>query len=341
MKKVVLNILKVVIPLLVGVYIIWDVFGQLDQTEKESMFTSIQEAEYGWIVISIIFGIMSHMSRAYRWKYLLAPMGYKPGFINSFFAVMIGYLINLILPRVGEVSRCGVLSKYEKIPFSKLLGTVIAERIADMTILATIIVIVIIVELNTINMLLQSILPQNLDTSYLLMLAGIGFLVCIVLAFIAYQILKRSVNTVVVKIKGLVIGFADGLKSIMKMENSGKFIFHTLFIWFLYIVMFYVIFFTLEETSNVPIPGMLAAFALGGLSLIFIQGGIGIYPAAIMKVLLLYGVAEGPGAALGWIIWTAQTVMLLIFGLFSIVLVSWYNKRINQNDQATPDTVKN
>jgi len=338
-KKLILNIVKVVLPLLVGVYIIWYVFGQLDPLEKESMYHSLKEANYSWIALSMVFGILSHMSRAYRWQYLLAPLGYKPRFMNSFFSVMIGYLINLILPRVGEVSRCGVLSKYEKISFTKLFGTVIAERIADLTILGTIIIVVILVQLSTIKTLLFSILPQDINTNYLITIAGISLVVVLVIGFITYQVLKRSVNTIVLRIKELLRGFIDGLKSIVNMENSGLFILHTLFIWFMYVTMFYVSFLSLAETSHVPISGVLAAFSLGGLSLIFIQGGIGIYPAAIMKVLLLYGVAEGAGGALGWIIWTSQTVMLLSLGLMSIMLVSWYNKHIIGNEQLESDKV--
>jgi len=338
-KKIALNTIKVVLPLLVGIYIIWDVFGQLDPEEKESMFLSLQEAQYGWIAFSVIFGIFSHISRAYRWQYLLAPLGYKPHFMNSFFSVMIGYLINLILPRVGEVSRCGVLSKYEKIPFSKLFGTVIAERIADITILGSIMLAVILVQLTTIKTLLLSILPKDIDTGYWITVSVIVSISMLIMGIITYRVMKRSVNSMVLKIKGLLAGFVDGLKSIMNMENSGKFIFHTLFIWLMYITMFYICFFSLAETSNVPTAGIFAAFALGGLSLIFIQGGIGIYPAAIMKVLLLYGVAEGPGGALGWIIWTSQTTMLLTLGLLSIVLISWYNRKVIGNVQLKPDKV--
>ncbi|MBL4577898.1 MAG: flippase-like domain-containing protein [Flavobacteriales bacterium] len=339
MKKVALNTIKIVLPLLVGIYIIWDVFGQLDPEEKESMFLSLQEAQYGWIAFSVIFGIFSHISRAYRWQYLLAPLGYKPHFMNSFFSVMIGYLINLILPRVGEVSRCGVLSKYEKIPFSKLFGTVIAERIADITILGSIMLAVVLVQLTTIKTLLLSILPKDIDTGYWITVSVIVSVSMLIMGIITYRVMKRSVNSMVLKIKGLLAGFVDGLKSIMNMENSGKFIFHTLFIWLMYITMFYICFFSLAETSNVPTAGIFAAFALGGLSLIFIQGGIGIYPAAIMKVLLLYGVAEGPGGALGWIIWTSQTTMLLTLGLLSIVLISWYNRKVIGNVQLKPDKV--
>jgi len=338
-KKVALNTIKIVLPLLVGIYIIWDVFGQLDPEEKESMFLSLQEAQYGWIAFSVIFGIFSHISRAYRWQYLLAPLGYKPHFMNSFFSVMIGYLINLILPRVGEVSRCGVLSKYEKIPFSKLFGTVIAERIADITILGSIMLAVVLVQLTTIKTLLLSILPKDIDTGYWITVSVIVSVSMLIMGIITYRVMKRSVNSMVLKIKGLLAGFVDGLKSIMNMENSGKFIFHTLFIWLMYITMFYICFFSLAETSNVPTAGIFAAFALGGLSLIFIQGGIGIYPAAIMKVLLLYGVAEGPGGALGWIIWTSQTTMLLTLGLLSIVLISWYNRKVIGNVQLKPDKV--
>ncbi|HIA06711.1 MAG TPA: flippase-like domain-containing protein [Flavobacteriales bacterium] len=339
MKNTLFNIIKVVLPLLVGVYIIWAVFGQLEAEEKESMFTSLEQANYSWIAISIVFGILSHVSRAYRWQYLLSPLGYRVRFMNSFFSVMIGYLINLILPRVGEVSRCGIMSRYEKISFSKLFGTVIAERIADMTILGTIMIVVILTQLATIKNLVLSILPQDIDIDNVLMVIGLTSAILAVLSIAIYQVLKRSVNTIIVKIKGALIGIVDGLKTIVRMEHSGKFILHTLFIWTMYMTMFYVCFFSLEATSRVPLGGILAAFAVGGLSLIFIQGGIGIYPAAIMKVLLLYGVADGPGGALGWIIWTSQTLMLLILGLMSITLVSWYNRKFLGHENAEPDPV--
>jgi hypothetical protein len=338
-KKTLFNIIKVVLPLVAGVYIIWAVFGQLAPEEKQSMFISLEQANYGWIAVSIVFGILSHVSRAYRWQYLLSPLGYRVRFMNSFFSVMIGYLINLILPRVGEVSRCGIMSRYEKISFSKLFGTVIAERIADMTILGTIMIVVILTQLATIKSLVLSILPQDIDINNLLKVCGIISLILVVLAIVTYQVLKRSVNTVIVKIKGVLTGFIDGLKSIARMEHSGKFILHTLFIWTMYITMFYVCFFSLEETSSVPVGGILAAFALGGLSIIFIQGGIGIYPAAIMKVLLLYGVTDGTGGALGWIIWTSQTLMILIVGLMSITLVSWYNRKFLGHENAEPDPI--
>ena len=315
-------------------------FGQLETDQKDAVFDSLKKANYNWIALSLVFGILSHISRAYRWKYLLSPLGYKPRFWNSFFSVMIGYLVNLFLPRVGEVTRCGIMSKYEKISFSKLVGTVIAERIADLTILGTIIVVVIFVELDTIKALLVSIIPQDLDTTYILTIVGVSTLILTIIAIVAYQVLKRSVNTVATKIKGILHGFADGLKSIMKMEHSFLFILHTLFIWLMYMTMFYVAFLSLPETSNVPISVMLAAFSLGALSLILVQGGIGVYPAAIMKVLLLYKIGEnGDAGALGWIIWASQTAMLLSLGLLAAGLISWYNRNTTDNEDTQANTV--
>ena len=338
-KKTLLNIIKIAVPLFVGIYITWAVFGQLPPEDQESLFQSLEKADYRWIALSIVFGVLSHMSRAYRWQFLLSPLGYRVRFMNSFFSVMIGYLINLILPRAGEVSRCGIMSRYEKISFSKLFGTVIAERIADVTILSTIMIVVIFTQLATIKGLVLSILPQNIDINNLLMIIGLTGAMFVILGIIIYQVIKRSANSVIVKIKGIMMGFVDGVKSIVQMEQSGKFIFHTFFIWTMYITMFYVCFFSLEATSNVPLGGILAAFAVGGLSIIFIQGGIGIYPVAIMEVLLRYGVAAGPGGALGWIIWTSQTLMLLLLGLISITAISWYNRKFPVNENAEPNPV--
>jgi len=132
------------------------------------------------------------------------------------------------------------------------------------------------------------------------------------------------------KIKSILIGFWEGAKSIIYMKSSLMFILHTLFIWIMYVLMFYMCFFSLEATSNVPTMGILAAFVMGGISIIFVQGGIGVYPAAVMQILFIYGVSKSSGLALGWIIWTSQTTMILVLGILSMLLLPRYNKYLAQ-----------
>jgi len=327
LKKAILSTLKFIIPLGVGIFLIWYVYDLLSPDEKRELFDAMGKANYWWIGISIILGILSHLSRAYRWKYLLQPLDYKPRFLNSFFSVMTGYLINLLVPRLGEITRCGVMSRYEKIPFNKLFGTVIAERIADIIILTILTLSVILAQLATLKELLYSTIPKDSFNTIIVLglIVLVGFSVGI---RITYVYLKRSTKPFTVKIKFLVRGFLDGLKTIIEMENRSLFILHTLFIWLMYLAMFYLCFFSLEETSDIPFIGVLAAFVMGGISIIFIQGGIGVYPAAIMEILFLYGITKPTGLALGWIIWISQTAMILVMGVLSMLLISRYNKSL-------------
>ena len=327
MRSKFINFLKIALPLSFGLFLIWYVYGSLEPSEKKDLFSSIERANYWWVLASIGLGVLSHLSRAYRWKYLLDPLGLRPKFANSFFAVMIGYLINLLIPRAGELSRCGVLSRYEKMPFTKLFGTVIAERIADIVILCLIIMVVIISQFGILGATISSWIPQPKDQTYFLYTAvAIGGIIGLSLV-ILYFSFKKSSHHFIHKLKLLLLSFMEGLKTIIKMESAGKFIFHTLFIWFMYFCMFYLCFYSLPETTNVPIAGILAAFVMGGLSIIFVQGGIGVYPAAIMEVLVLYGISRAPSLALGWIIWTSQTAMVLILGIISLLVVARFNKK--------------
>ena len=321
-----ISVIKFTLPLAFGVFLIWYVHNDLSHEEKRYLYDSFRSANYLWILVSVLFGIFSHLSRAYRWKFILEPLGLKPRFWNSFFAVMIGYIANLLLPRLGEASRPGILARYEKMPFDKLFGTVIAERVADLTILAAMIFVVIISQLDKLENALAGLLDSG-EKKYSITALVIGSLVCLLVVIILLIVLKKSSNPFMLRIKNLVVGFITGLKSIIRMKNSWKFIFHTFFIWGMYILMFYICFFSLPGTANTPLMGMFSAFVMGGLSIIFIQGGIGIYPVAIMGTLALYGIAEPIGLALGWIIWTAQTLMIIFLGSLSLILVPIYNKK--------------
>lgn len=322
------SLLKVAISLSLGVFFIWIVWRTLTPEDIESIVKSFSTANYWWIALSVTFGVLSHLSRAYRWKYTLEPLGYQPRFLNSFFAVMIGYLLNLAFPRLGEVTRCGVMSQYEKIPVNKLFGTVIGERVADLLIMLIITGSVILIEFDKLSGMVYDLLggaSSKFSVSGILVLllvagalGGVGFLL----------LLKYSKNPFILKLKSFIIGILDGVKSILQMRQKWGFLFHTFFIWVMYVMMFYVSMLSLPETSNVPIMGIVAAFVMGGLSIVFVQGGLGAYPLAIMGVLLLYDVERVNGLALGWIMWTGQTILLIILGFLSMALIPVYNKNV-------------
>ena len=324
--KSILSFLKVALPLAFGAFLIWYVFKDLTQQEKEELYASFASANYFWIFLSISFGILSHMSRAIRWKYTIQPLGKTPGFWSSFFTVMIGYVANLALPRLGEVTRPGLLGKYEGLPFNKLFGTIVAERVADLVILGSIMAGIVLVEFDMLKELLFGYLEQgsgNISIEKILIIAGAAV---IGLAALFFLMLSKSDNPISRKIRELVRGIFEGLISIVKMENKGYFLMHTAFIWIMYIGMFWVCFFCLEETSSVPLAGVVASFVMGSLAIVFVQGGLGVFPLAIMNTLLLYGVSKSGALALGWILWTSQTLMVIVLGVASIPLLRFVNR---------------
>lgn len=339
MKKNIISTLKVILPLALGLYLVYFFYGTLSENDKKEIVQSFQEANYTWILFSLFFALLSHLSRAYRWNYTLEPLGFKTRFWNNFFAVMIAYLVNLAVPRLGEVTRCGVTSRYEKIPFNKLLGTVIAERLADLIILLGITAVVVYIQFDVIQGLVYETLnvlmgkfsgPVVIVVLSGLILAGLGAL------YLLFW--SKSQIPLVVKVRMALMGLYEGVISIVKMKKKWQFLGHTVFIWLMYLFMFYLCFFSLPETSTVPFGGILTAFVLGGFTIVATNGGIGAYPLAIQGVLLLYEVDKNTGGAFGWIVWTAQTLMLIILGAISFVLMPLYNKSIahveTRSDQA-------
>jgi len=306
-----------------GIFLIWMVYKDLTPENISDINKSFHEINYVFLLLSVLFGIFSHLSRAWRWKYPLNHLGYKPKIYNSFFTTMIGYFANMGIPRSGEILRCGVMSKYENIPFTKLVGTVIAERVADLIILFLCIATVFFIQFDLLKNYFIELGLLDKFSPIKLLIIGITFLILI---FIFYLIITKSNRSIFTKIRLFLSGIKEGIQSILMMPNRGWFLFHTIFIWLMYFLMFYITFFSLKDIQSVPMGGVFTAFVLGGVSIAATNGGIGAYPLAISSVLMLYGVEETTGYAFGWAIWTAQTIMIVVLGLISLLLVSKLNQ---------------
>jgi len=322
----IISFFKIAMPLAFGVFLIWYVFKDLNDQEKKDLSVALKQADYFWVVFSVSLGVLSHLSRAVRWKYTIQPLGKTPNVWNSFFTVMIGYAANYALPRLGEVTRPGLLAKYEGLPFQKLFGTIVAERVADLIILAGIMAAIILIELDLLKENLVGFFSQGLEkftmNQLILGLSVVGILLIVVLILL----LKKTSNPLLIKVRGLIRGVFEGAQSILRMENKGYFLLHTAFIWIMYIGMFYACFFSLEETSSVPFTAVMSSFVMGSLAIVFVQGGLGVFPLAIMETLMLYGVSKTSALALGWILWSSQTLMVIILGVLSIPLLRYYNR---------------
>jgi hypothetical protein len=304
-----------------GVFLIWYSISKLSPADIQSIETSFKTANYWWVVLSLFFGVLSHLSRAHRWHFLLEPLGYKPRFANSVMAVLIAYLLNLFIPRSGEIARAATIKKYENIPFEKAIGTIFAERVADVIMLFSITGIAFFLQTE----LMGSYLFKKDEGSSIYL--KITFLVLFpLIGIVTYYILKKSTHPFILKIFTFIQGLIDGIKSIITMKKKWPFIFHTVFIWLMYVLMFYTVTFALPETTNLPFAAIIVAFVVGGFSMALTNGGLGTYPVFVASALILYHIDDNPARAFGWIMWTAQTLMVIVFGGLSFLLIPIYNK---------------
>lgn len=313
--------LKTTLPLGIGVFLIYISLSKLTESDIEDVKNSFKTANYWWVLLSLFIGVLSHFSRAYRWKFMLEPLGYKPKFLNSAMAVIVAYLVNLGIPRAGELSRAAVLKEYENVPFEKGFGTIVAERVADLIMYALFILLAFFAQYELIRDELSKKLPENpLITIIIVITITIMFYV-----FIKW--VKKSKKSFFIKLRTFLSGVFEGVKSILTMKKKWPFILHTLFIWIMYILMLYTAKFAIPETANISINAVLISFVIGTFSYAATNGGIGAYPIAIQSALLLYGVSKTGALSFGWIMWTSQTLMVLVFGGLSFLFLPIYNKK--------------
>ena len=319
MKKI-KSLLKVILPLAVGLFFVYLSYNSTSEEDRILIYSYIQKADLRFVMLSVFFGILSHLSRAYRWKYLLSPLGYQPRFINSVLAVLIAYIANLGIPRSGEILRATTLSSYEKIPFEKTFGTIVAERLVDLLILMGFVLTALVLQFD----IIWSILSEK-KISTVQIVIGLAFVI------IGYIILKKlftlSQNPLIIRIKNFFWGLAEGIMSLKNMPNKGRFIGHTLFIWLMYLAMFYVVKWTVPETASLGMNAILPAFVVGGLAISATNGGIGIYPFSVALVLAAFKISNESGLAFGWIMWTSQTLMIIVFGSLSFFVLPLVNRQ--------------
>mgnify|MGYP000854438886 FL=1 len=303
-----------ILPLFLGGFLVW---YSISNISVKILIEYFKEANYSWIFLGLFFGILSHLSRAYRWKFMLEPLGFKAKYTNSVLAVLVGYLVNLALPRAGEVSRALVLTNYEDVPFEKGFGTIVAERIADLIMMLSIIVITLFVQFDFIyELLTKNFNPAKIITGLVLLILGF---------YILTSVVKKAKSGFLLKIKTFVSGLGEGVTSIFKMKKKWAFIFHTIFIWIMYVCMFWATIPAIEGL-NVPFGGILIGFIAGGFSIAATNGGIGLYPIAVAGALALFDIPAEPATAFGWIMWTAQTAMIIVFGGLAFLFLPIYNK---------------
>ena len=316
MSKKVKHILKITLPLLLGVFLVW---YSLKSVPLPKIIAYWKASNKSWILLGVFLGLLSHLSRAYRWRFQLEPMGHKIKFGNSVMAVFATYLINYTIPRAGEVARASILTNYEGVPFEKGFGTIVAERIADLIVMLSIICITLFLEFDFIyNFLIEKFNPVKIFIALTLLS---------VMAILFMLYIKKSNSKIALKIKTFVSGLIEGALSIFKMKKKWEFVFHTLFIWSMYVLMFYVTSLAIEDLQGISTGAVLIGFIAASFSIAASNGGIGTYPVAIFLAFSIFGISEDPSYAFGWIMWASQTLMIILCGGISLIYLPIYNRK--------------
>ncbi len=325
------DILKVVIFLGIGFFFIYWFLLKLDGSEKEAIWQSFLSAQWSWVVFAMIISILSHLIRALRWQLLFKPLDHHPSLNHTFGAVMVAYLANLAVPRLGEVMRCAMLRSGDKIPLEKSLGTVVTERIIDMMMFVVIVLLAFLLMFSDVKDFLYDSLSEKFDTLPTMAgIAGAG-VAALVLLFVLYKIFKEKLMQIGLfrKVVELMKGCVDGVKSIFHLgpKALSLFVIYSLAIYFLYIAGGWVLIQAFSETAHLGFQTAFVIYLFGSVGMMITQGGLGAYPVLVWQALTLYGVSEATGLACGWLLWGSQQAVVLALGLPYLIYFSIAKKK--------------
>lgn len=335
MNKKVFSVIQYTFFLGLGIFLLW---LTLRKSDWDSIINDLSSAHYIFLIPAILMLMVSHFVRALRWKILIEPLGYNPSTINTFLAVLIGYWANLAVPRLGEVLKCTILARYEKVPADKLIGTIVAERAIDICSLGVIMIITVFSQYDLIGNFASELFRQFFSSaSGNFSLFKVGVFVLILLSFLLLFIwIFRSLShlAIIIKTKNIFRGIWEGLISIRYVKRKGLFLFHSVLIWALYLYSTYMGFFAMRDMAQFGIRGALSALTFGSFGMIIPSpGGIGSFQYAIQQVMILYGVTPEKGLSLGMLIWFAQTGIIILFGTIAFFILPVINKKKKDPDE--------
>jgi glycosyltransferase 2 family protein len=333
MNKKILSVVQYVLFLGLSIFLVWWSVRKITDKGWEDIRNAFRNANYLLVIPVMITLLLAHYSRALRWKILMEPMGYTPRISNTYMAVLIGYMANLAVPRLGEVLKCTILARYEKVPADKLVGTIVAERAFDVLCLALVIVITLLTQANliggyihdTLNDILQSKTGSFSPARVIIVLAVL--LIIIVAVVIVFKRFRHI--SFIQKIKTIFEGIWHGITSVRYLKNKGWFVFHTVFIWCMYLLSVQIGFWAMRETAGYGIPHALSVLTMGSLAMIVPApgGGLGVYPLFVEKTMLIYNLKDTLGFAFGQLMWSVQFFFSLISGAVALSLLPYFNKR--------------
>ncbi|MEO8769064.1 MAG: lysylphosphatidylglycerol synthase transmembrane domain-containing protein [Ferruginibacter sp.] len=340
MRKRLFSILQYVIFLGGGIFLVWWQFDSMNVAEKKEFYNALNDANYWLLIPVVIMSLLSHLSRSMRWKLLMEPLGYKPKLKNVFAVTMIGYLVNAALPRFGEIVKCTFLSRYEKLKFDKLVGTIIVERTFDVICYIIFIAITILIQINVIGSFAKEKIETVTGSAAGMPLWGkaiIIFAIIITVLYLIKLLLKRFPNNKIInKINIFLKDIIEGFKSIEHLKHKRAFILHTLFIWAMYLLQIYVGFFAMEGTAHLSIKAACSVLMVASLAMMITPNGIGMFPIFVMETLKRYHIDDPLGQAFGSLIWGITTSIVLLAGFLALILLPILNRK--KNEVSSSDT---
>lgn len=334
MNKSAKSIIQFVVLFSIGILLVWLSLRQV-APQKDNIILAFKNANYFWIVVSMIVSILSHALRAYRWNYLLKPLDQRATFINSFCYVIVGYFANYGIPRMGEISRCSLATKYDQIPFEMALGTVITERIVDLLLFLVIFVLTLLLEFSNLIGLANELIFDKLQNKFMTISQSPAkmMLIVVVLSVIIglfYFFRKKIALLLRGKFGSIIKGLGEGIGSIRKMDKPFMFILISLMIWVCYFYSLYLCFFALSGTSQLGQSEALTLLLFGTFGVMFSPGGLGAYPLILSGILVsTYHIDEVSAFALPWLSWTSQFILIVVLGLISLIILPIINRNKN------------
>ena len=323
--------LKIGFFFLVGILLIWWSLHQIPPQEWDKFTKALAKSKF-WLILQIFFILgLSHFIRALRWRLIMEPLGYKPSIMNTFLAVLIGYLANLAIPRLGEVLKCTLLAKYEKVPAEKIVGTIVAERAFDVISLGVVFLLALTLQFNVIQagwqQLQNASAPSNEHSNNGLLIFLGAVVVLLIIAVILYFTFKHKFETIIKSIKTILIGIWEGVISATKLKKHNLFFFYSFSIWFLYLLATYIGLYGTEGTAS-SFSTAISCLAYASIGMIITPGGIGAYAFFMAKVLELNGIEYTLGLANGTLQWFSQVIIVIVLGVLALIILPFINKQV-------------
>jgi uncharacterized protein (TIRG00374 family) len=327
MKKNLSSILQYLFFLGLGFGLIWYSSKDLSPAQIRELKDSFAQTRFLYIMPVIFALLLSHYYRALRWRLLMQPLGYSPSRINTYLVVLIGYFFNLLVPRLGEVMKCTMLAKYEKIPSDKLIGTIVGERAVDLICLITITLVMLVTQFDLLGETAISSIKtavKGASVSKILISIALFTVIILLIRVLAHRFAHIRIFQAIRKFGA---GIWQGLSSIGKIRNKGWFLVHTIIIWALYLISIWMGFKAFPAVASLGFSASIAILVFGSLGMIVTQGGIGAYQLAVQKTLILYGIPAVTGLAFGWVLWGAQTAIIIVAGVICLLVLPIINRK--------------